>query len=385
MNSLRNHEVVVIGGGVMGCTAAYFLACEGRDVALVERAAQVGTEASGRNAGGIRQNKRHPAELPMAMASVKLWQFFRDELRGPFEYEQNGNIALATSEEEVRALEAEAVRLQGQGLDVRHVRGADLKELCPNLSDTVLAANYCPTDGFANPILAIRFIAQCARERGVTIYLETQVTGLAMRGGRITAVQTNQGEVATEAVVNTTGPWANEIAAMVGGRLPFVPRPTQLAVTLPMPPVLRQWISGDMVYVRPTQAGNLLVGGGGPRDPMGFARENTHSRIHRFAVNGARIFPPLKRTSMVRAWAGILAISPDGLAIIDRMPGVENMVFATGCSGTGFCTGPGTGKTLAEMIQGRVPTIPIDGLRLSRFPADLDFEAAYQRQSQPEP
>jgi sarcosine oxidase subunit beta len=383
MNSIRNHEVVVVGGGIMGCATAYFLARDGRDVALVERAVQVGTEASGRNAGGIRQNGRPPAELPLAMASVKLWQFFRDELGGPFEYEQNGNMALAFTEEEVQALEQGASRLQGQGLDVRHVRGADIRDLCPNVSNAVLAANYCPTDGFANPILATRFVARCARQLGATIYLETQVVGITMQGGGITSVQTNQGTIATGAVVNTAGPWANEIAAMVGRRLPIVPRPTQLSVTLPMPPVLRQFISGKMVYIRPTRAGNLLIGGGGPKDPPGFTRENTYSRIHRFLVNGIQILPALKHTSMLRAWAGILAISPDFYIIIDRMPGIENMVFATGCSGTGFCTGLGAGKVLAEMIQGRAPTIPIEGLRLSRFPPDLDFASVYQ--SQPEP
>jgi len=383
MSSVRNHDVVVIGGGIMGCSAAYFLARDGLDVALVERAVQVGTEASGRNAGGIRQNARHPAEVPLAMASVKWWEFFRDELRGAFHYEQHGNLSLACTEEEVRGLQQTAVRLRSIGLDVRHVQGADLKELCPNLSEMVLAANYCPTDGQSNPILATRFIARCARDLGATIYLDTPVVGLAMHGGQVTAVETAHGVIGTDAVVNTAGPWANEIAVMIGSRLPILARPTQVAVTLPMPPVLRQFISGNTVYIRPTRTGNLLVGGGGPWDVLGFTRENTYSSIRRFAARGMQILPALSGTSMLRAWAGILAVSPDRVTIVDRMPGVENMVVATGCSGHGFCLGPGAGQTLAEMVQGRAPSTDIEGLRLSRFPPGLDINAVYKTEPEP--
>ena len=360
-------DAVVIGGGIMGCSAAFFLAQAGVKVTLVEKAEQVGTEASGRSGGGIRANGRKPAEVPLAIAAVRLWEAFRDEYGGQFEYDQFGQMYLARNEMELDSLQRAAPVLQGLGLPVQIVVGHDLKELCPHLSPIVIGALYCPTDGQANPILATRFVGRLAEREGVRILTGTAVTGLEHQSGRITGVLTPRGRIATGAVVCAVGPWANNIAGMVGVTLPVQPVPQCIGVTTPTGPVLRQTLSGHTVFARPTRAGNLVFSGNKERPAPGFSQE-TDLQILRWAVRRlAELLPPVAQTSLLRSWAGTLAVSPDRMLILDRMPGVENMTFATGCSGHGFCLGPAVGKVLAELTLGRAPSVPIDGLRLERF------------------
>jgi sarcosine oxidase subunit beta len=362
-------DVVVIGGGIMGCSAAYFLARAGVSVTLLERAEQVGTQASGRNAGGIRANGRKPAEVPLAIASIQLWELFRDEMGGHFEYDQDGQMYLARNETEMALLRRAATVLTGLGLGVRVVTGPDLKELVPNLSSLIIGGLYCPTDGQANPILATRFVGRMAAQAGATIQTDTAVTGLECQGDRITGVITNRGRISTGAVVVTAGPWANQVAAMVGVTIPLLIKPTWSAVTTPTARLLRPMVSGNTVYIRPTRSGNLLLGGS-LTSPVPAAAFDTRSNLSviRWSMSRAiEVLPALRQTSLLRTWGGTLVHSPDHMLILDAMPGIENMTFATGCSGHGFCLGPIVGKLLSEMTLGVTTSLSVDAVRLSRF------------------
>ena len=360
-------DVVVIGGGIMGCSTAFFLARAGVRVTLVEKAEQVGTEASGRNAGGIRANGRKPAEVPLAIASIRLWQAFSDEYGGQFEYDQHGQMYLARNEEELAALRRAAPTLQGLGLGVQVVTGPDLRDLSPNLSSLVVGALYCPTDGFANPILATRFVGRLAERAGARILTGTALTGLVKESGRITEVVTTRGRISTGAVVCTAGPWTNEIARMVGVKLPIEVKPNYIAVTTPTAPVLRQFVSGHTVYIRPARAGNLIFGGGAAGPAAGFSKASSLATLRWSAGRAAEVLPAMRHTSILRSWAGTLAYSPDHMIILDSLPGVANMLFATGCSGHGFCLGPMAGKLLAELTLGLTPSLPVDQFRLARL------------------
>ncbi|HXX39832.1 MAG TPA: FAD-binding oxidoreductase, partial [bacterium] len=274
---------------------------------------------------------------------------------------------LARNEMELDSLQRAAPVLQGLGLPVQIVVGHDLKELCPHLSPIVIGALYCPMDGQANPILATRFLGKLAERRGVRILTGTAVTGLEHQSGRITGVLTARGRIATGAVVCAVGPWANDIAGMVGVTLPVRPERTCAAVTTPTWPVLRQTLSGHTVFIRPTRAGNLLFTGNKDKPAPGFSKESDLAPLRWSVRRLAELLPPLAQTSILRTWAGTQAVSPDHMLILDQMPGVENMTVVTGCSGHGFCLGPAAGKVLAELSLGHAPSVPIDGLRLARF------------------
>lgn len=383
MSRLGKHQVVVIGGGIIGCAAAYFLARDRVDVALVEKAPQVGLEASGCNAGGVRRNSRHRSEMPLATASLELWLRFRDELGGNFFFEQRGHIYCGRNEAEMDLLRKLAADLQGQGVPVQHLSESEIRKLVPGLGSMVRGGNFCPTDAYAEPFQATLFIGQCARRAGATLYLDTRVIGLQKREGRVHTVQTSRGEISTEAVVSAVGPWCNEIAGMLGTKLPVIPRRTQMLVSMAVPTPLRHNIAGNRSCVHKTQHGGLLVGVGGPWEATGFASENTRSALRRFTARSGQLWPPLMQANWLRAWSSTYGISPDNLNIIDRFPEAENVAFAAGDSGHSFALGPGVGKVLAEMTQGKPPSISIAGLGLDRFPPGLDIEAVYQRAPEP--
>lgn len=176
------YDIAVIGAGVVGASAAYFAAGLGASVALIDRG-WPGQQGSGRNAGGVRQQGRLPAELPLAMHSIGLWERFRDELGGQIEYVQDGNLYLALNEAEMALLKSAALRQREAGLDVRFLTAPEVQEVAPALSERVVAANYCPRDGVTNPILATRFVLRLAVSAGARLFAQTAATGIETAAG----------------------------------------------------------------------------------------------------------------------------------------------------------------------------------------------------------
>lgn len=384
MNSLSTFDVVVVGGGVVGASAAYFAARLGASVAIVEKGIP-GQEASGRNAGGVRQQGRARSELPLAKHSVKLWQFFRDERGGQFEYVQDGNLYLALTEAEVDILKAAAVRQQRDGLPVTFLAREALRELAPALSDRILGANYCPTDGQANPILATRFLLREALRAGVSLYDQTRVTAIEVGAGRVRGVRTDRGRIECRAVIAAAGAWVADLCRPLGVELPIIARRTQICVTTPLPRILRQFVSGNTVYIRQSMSGNLFLGGGGNWEALGYRKDTSFHSLHRFVARSADLLPAVRQTSILRTWAGTLDITPDGAPLVGPVPSVEGLVVAVGYCGHGFALGPGSGDVTARLALGMEPGVDVSGLAPDRFPAALDFPATYQPVAEPAP
>lgn len=382
MENLGSFDVAVIGAGVVGSSAAYFAASLGAKVALIEQSLP-GTEGSGRNAGGIRQQGRLPSELPLAMHSIRLWQRMRDELGGEFEYVQNGNLYLGFSEREVEILKAAAARQRRAGLHVQFLSPADVRTLAPGVTDRVLAANYCPSDGHANPILATRFLARLASQAGVHMQMGTRVLNLEVRGDRVTGLITEKGRLECPAVIAASGAWTAALGRRIGLNIPLLPRRTQILVTTPLPHFLRQFVSGNTVYVRQSRSGNLHIGGGGSWEELGFGKENSFHSLHRFVARATDVVPAVARTSVLRSWAGTLDISPDGGPLVGKIPGVDGLIVAVGYSGHGFAMGPGSGDVTARLALGMDPGVEIAGLDPARLPSDLDFQSQYVQNPEP--
>lgn len=382
MEHLGSFDLAVIGAGVVGSSAAYFAAKLGARVALIDKSLP-GTEASGRNAGGIRQQGRLPAELPLAMHSIRLWQHFRDDLGGQFEYEQSGNLYLGLTEREVEILKAAAERQQKAGLPVQFLGPAEVRELAPALTHRVLAANYCATDGHANPILATRFISRVAVGAGARLFDRTRVLNFEISGGRVTGLVTDKGRLGCRAVIAACGPWTVELGRQIGLNIPLMPRRTQILVTTPLPPILRQFVSGNTVYIRQSHSGNLHMGGGGAWEEVGFDRENSFHSLRRFVARATDLLPSVASTSVLRSWAGTLDVSPDGGPLIGPAPGVDGLILAVGYTGHGFAMGPGSGDVTARLALGMEPGVEIGGISPARFPPDFDFGSKYVRTPEP--
>jgi len=383
MELLKARDVVVIGGGINGCSAAYHLARESYTVAVVEQRI-LGGEASGRNAGGIRQNGRSEAELPVAMNAIKQWMRFRDEFGGNFEYTQKGNLIVGYSEKQQQDMAKEAQRQRDQGLEVQHITDKKvIRELVPALNDQVVCLNFVASDGKAQPFKATRFVAKLAKQHGAEFYSLTKVTKLVRTGDAISGVETTRGFIPTKSVIAASGPWAISLLKDIGIHLPMLVRRTQACVTAPIPHFIEQFIVSGTIWVHQTEAGNVMIGGGGPWEPLNFTKEVSLSSLQRFCRRAQQVVPALKKARLLRGWAGCIDVTPDFQLIVDKIRDIEGLVVCVGTCGHGFALGPAVGQVCAEIATGRRPSVPIEGLSLYRFPPNLDFEATYKATPEP--
>jgi sarcosine oxidase subunit beta len=383
MESRKAQDVVVIGAGVNGCGAAYHLAREGYKVAVVEQGMIAG-EASGRNAGGIRQNGRSKAELPLAMNAIRQWMHFRDELGGEFEYVQTGNVLAGYTEKQQQDMAKDAQRQRDQGLDIHHITDQKvIREMVPALNHEVTCINFVATDGKAQPFKATWYLAKLAKQQGATFCTFTKATRLVRTDEAITGVETNKGFIPTRSVIVASGPWAISLLQDIGIKLPMLVRRTQACITTPMPHFIDQWLTSGTIWAHQTVSGNVMIGGGGPWEPLSFTKESSLPSLQRFCRRAQQVVPGLKNARLLRGWGGCLDVTPDFQLLVDKIKEIEGLVIALGTCGHGFALGPAVGQACAEMATGRTPSVPVEGLALSRFPAELDFEKTYKATPEP--
>lgn len=370
-------DVVVIGGGIMGCSLAYHLAKRGMDVTVVEKT-HCGAEASGRNEGGVRAQGRDPAELPLAMASKERWLGLSDELNYDVEYRRGGNLELAATEEEFRVIRNRVKAEQEAGLDVQLVDSNEACEILPHLNrNLIFGGSYCRSDGTANPIKATLAYSWTAKRLGARIHTVTKATGLKAKNGRITCVETTRGDIEASTVVNATGPWAPDIGRMAGVDLPIEPKRTQVFVTQQVPAdtckpftSFSEPYDGDWTQ---TLHGNVLLGHWS-RSMDGFQRDVTFEAISYQCYRTVQAFggtPLLGKVPLIRAFTGWTDWTPDAIPIIDYAKNLDGFFILAGFSGHGFCLGPICGEIVADVIMDGKSRLPIDGFRFDRFKKPL--------------
>jgi sarcosine oxidase subunit beta len=361
-------DAVIIGGGIVGCATAYYLAKKGLQVTVLEKNAGVGLEASGRNGGGVRQHGRKAA-LPLAMESVRLWASLAEELGSDLEYVRSGNLNIAMEESAVQALEKDMEWEHAHGLnEVRMLTADECRALAPGLTGMAKAGKFCPSDGVANPMLVTPAFARAGQRLGVKIRLSASVTGLLQQGRTVCGVSTESEEFEAQVVLNTAGPWASRFAEQAGCPMPIGPGRSQILITerLKYQPI-RQWVTvRGQGYMRPTESGNLVLGTSGRRNDN-YSRHvdfgNAAFQVKRWCL----FFPWLKDASIIRAFSGITEYTPDTEPYIGSVPGVSGLYVAAGFSGEGFCPGPVTGKILAELITGGDACVSLEPFRPDRF------------------
>ena len=371
-------EVVVIGGGIIGCSIGYHLAKAGRKVVLMEKEVIAYME-SGRNAGGVRQQGRDLRELPMAMESIKMWQTLGEELECDTEYRRGGNLVVATNDEEAEKIRAAVAQQQALGLGLFFLSEKEAREVCPALSDSVVAASYCPTDGKANPMATTIGFGRAAARTGVRVMLHTEAIGIEVVNGEVRGVTTQEGTVRAPVVVNAAGPWARRIGELAGCNVPVINRRNQIMATEKLPPLFDQFISGNTIYLSQTRSGSVVIGGSGPWERVCYEAATTSKTIMRYAGRSSVLAPVLKLSTVVRAWAGISGRTMDEIPIMGFVDSPKGFCNACGFSGHGFALGPVSGKLIAELILRGKPSLPLDAFHIGRFAPDLDPIAAYER------
>ena len=365
----RDVDIVIVGGGIVGASCAYFLAERGAEVLLLE-AGRIGREASGVNAGGVRQQARALPEMPLALESVRLWADLERRLEVPLEYERCGDLRIVESAEDAARLRAVAARERETGLALEWVDGAALRALVPSIAPGVLGGTFCPTGGQANPLRVAAAIGRRARDLGAIVWEDCPLRALA-RDGEGFALDCAHGRLRASRVVLAAGAWTPIVAEGLGARLPislFVP---QMQATVPLPRVLGTVLLGftRKLSMKQMRSGAVLVGGGkrGWGDLVTRAKGLAAESMRLGAVDAVDVLPLLGRTETTRTWVGLEGLTSDEMPIIDCLE-TDRVYVAAGFCGHGFAIGPVVGRLLAEWLLDGTPSMDVSAFRLNRFP-----------------
>lgn len=368
-------DVVIIGGGISGAAAAYELARAGASVTLVEKGA-LASMASGWTLGGVRQSGRHPAEMPLARAAVRRWMALAEELDADVEYRQDGNLRLARTPDEIPVISAVVEDGRRLGLELEFLPDtASVRTVAPALSERVLAASFCPTDGHANPAAAVAAFAAAAERHGAVIRTHTAVTAIGAVGGRVRGVQTTAGPISADVVVAAAGVHTDHLLRPLGLELPIAVAHVSVVQTVPLPPLIGQVLGvANADFAGRQEVGGRIRATGGskpwawPAAVLGADAVQPPARgVEKVIALGRMILPALAEAGVARVWGGLIDQTPDGLPVIERTPEVEGLLIAAGFSGHGFCLGPITGRLIGDLVTEGRSSLPLGAFRRSRL------------------
>ena len=373
-------DVIVIGGGIIGCATAYYLSKRGKSVIVLEASENIGNGGSSRNGGGVRQSGRDPRELPLAMYGIKeLWPGLSEELGVDCEYHKDGNLRLGKNDKHKAILQGLTDRAVACGLDVRMIEADEIKKINPYLSDEVTCASWCPTDGHANPMVTTLAFYRKARQQGVRFITGAPVTKLRKVKGKLREVYTEDAVYEGDYVVVAAGYESRAILGTIGVDVPMHKELMECLVTEAEPHMFDQMLGTAEAdfYGHQSDHGSFVFGG-----MSGIELNNKDTGPKNSPSNAAitapcicrgimKYFPALENAKIVRTWAGYLDICQDGVPVLGFVDEVPGLVVACAFSGHGFGIAPAVGEQLARLIIDGKTTVDISRLRYGRFKAKI--------------
>jgi glycine/D-amino acid oxidase-like deaminating enzyme len=369
-------DVLVIGGGIAGLMTAWYLAEDGAEVTLVE-ARDLGTQASGANAGSIHLQIQYPEfvaygeawarayapSLRLLTESLKLWQDLPARVGEDLDVKLAGGLVVATTDAQMRHIEAKARIEATEGVETVILGREDLARVAPYLSDAAIGAGFCAMEGKANPLRATPAIAAAAELAGAAIFRDTTVTGITAEPGGY-RVATNRGDINARRVVNAAGAAAGKIARMVGLDIDIDGFPLQVTVTEPIAPLIPHLVysAAGKLSLKQAANGGCIIGGGWPaRVREGGALATDPKSLAGNMVMAAGVVPAMAGVRAVRSWTAWVNGTPDWRPIIGEAPRHPGFILAL-FPWVGFSAGPMTGRIAADLALGKRPTIPLRGI-----------------------
>ncbi len=412
-------DIVVIGGGIVGVSTAWFLAKQGVSVALCEKA-HIACEQSGRNWGWVRAQGRDPRELPLMLSSLDIWRTLSEEIGEDVGFEEGGCMFAARTEKALEDFASWMDIAQQHGMSTRVVAGEELDKLVTGSTIKWKGALYTENDGRAEPHKAAPAIARAAEKAGAHILTGCAVRGLDIEAGRVAGVVTEHGRIRCSTVLCAAGAWAARFCRSLGLELPQLKVRAVVARTEPGGEVLEGNLFDDDVGIRRRDDGGYTVAPGAIlehsitpssfrhfftylpalRDDFGIMKlrfgrdffdelrqpkrwdldtespfeetrvldpEPPASIVRKLRKDVDKLFPALAGQAFAETWAGMIESLPDVIPVIDAWDDLPGFHLATGFSGHGFGIGPGAGRAAAQMLTGQEPDVDLSGLRLSRF------------------
>jgi sarcosine oxidase subunit beta len=376
-------DVVIAGGGCMGCSVAWHLAQRGiTNVVLIEREAQLATGSTGKNAGGFRHQFSNSANIELSKESIALMKNFEAIVGTPIDFHQDGYLFLLSKSSTVETFKKNVSLQQKHGVDVRFVSSEEARELSPGLDTAgIKAATYCPADGVADPNGVTAGFARGAQAKGVEIVRDCEVTGARLNGHRLTEVRTSKGDISTPILINAAGPWAKSIGRFLGVDVPVEPERRHIFIAsapgggswddprhrgrVPASKILVIDFETTFYYHR--EGGGLLFGMGDPDEKPGFDITVRWDFLPKVIEVAMQRLPALNDAAVSHAWAGLYEMTPDHNPIIGPSSDVDGFYTIAGFSGHGFQHAPAAGRILADVIAGKDPKFDLTPFELDRF------------------
>jgi sarcosine oxidase subunit beta len=378
----KHTDVIVIGSGIIGAATAYFATQMGLSVRVIERDLPASGTTSRCEGNILVSDKELGPELELTCFSLNLWKGELAEHAKLWEFESKGGIIVASRESSLTSLTRFSSAQRSFGITSNRLDPRELRELEPHVTDRALGAALYPDDSQVQPILAATELLRLARQAGATLEIRTPVIGFTRANGgeRITGVRTPAGEFFAEHVVNATGTWAGELAALAGVALPVKPRRGFVLVSEALPPMVHHKVyaaeyvdnvgSSDAglqasPVVEGTPAGTILIGSS--RERVGFDGTVSPAALRAIAQNAIQLFPFLERTRILRHYHGFRPYCPDHLPVVGPDPRAPGLWHASGHEGAGIGLAAGTGKLLAQALSGAAPSLSLAPFRPERF------------------
>lgn len=383
---VKNCDVLVIGGGIIGCAIAYYASKYGRDVTILEKGEFV-SGTSSRCDGNILAIDKDPGfDSQMSLLSQRLVDDLSKELEHTFEYRAPGSILVCESEEEMSAAEQWVNRQKAAGLPFRMLDREDIRQESSFFADDLLGGLECATDSTVNPYLLSFALLEAAKKQGAKAYKQTEVKEMKKENGSF-IIQTSNGVFTAKHVVNAAGVWAPYIGEMLDLSIPIQPRKGHIIVASRQQFVGRRKVMefgyliskfggerkvdpitekyGVALVFEPTESQNFLIGSS--REFVGFNIKVNNEIIKSIANRAIRFYPKMADMMVIRSYAGLRPWTEDHLPIISKVKDVPNYYIAAGHEGDGISLAAVTGKLIEELINEKETSIPIEPLRYDRF------------------
>ncbi len=365
-------DVAIVGGGIVGSSAALFLRRFGLSVVLLERGL-CGAAASGVNYGGVRAQGRSLSQLPLALRARQIWTRLPDYIGIDGEYVPSGHLKLARTEDDLAQLQAYAQQVDGQGLDLDLVTGDTFRRRYPWLGAQAIAASWCPGDGHANPRLVSPAFARAARATGARVIEHCEVRELAHDGTHFVVGNGQAGPqgltVRAPWLLNCAGAWSLTVATAFGDDAPLERIHPGMAVTEPVPHFMdvNIGVEGGGIYGRQTARGNCVMGGSRGASLHPLLAQPRAQAIAELCQRMAELFPPLAHAQVIRFWSGVEGSLPDHQPVIGPGARQAQLLHAFGFCGAGFQTGPAVGEALAQWVHRGRADVPLAPFSIDRF------------------
>lgn len=369
---MENFDVIIVGAGVLGLSAGYWMSRQGARVLVLEKG-RIGYEASSRAMGFQSLRGENPPEILLASVANKMWHSLDEELGYPTEWTAGGRLWVALHEEELADFARTALLWQSHDLPVRVINADEARAFVPTLTNRVVGGLFTERGGHANPQRTTQAFGWACQDRGAVIREMTPVTGIEIDRDRVTGVRTTNGFCGAKAVVICAGPQTSLLAKSVGVEVPLVSARLEACITAPVPRLFDTAMVANGLSVRQTKRGNILFCGG-PHEWVNVDLTSEPAKPVSPILRGEarrllELLPNLGSVPLLRTWAGIVEVSPDHACVLERARTPEGLVIASS-SGHGIGLAPALGKIIGELALGETPSIPVAGLGLSRF-ADL--------------